>query len=245
MVLLKRISVWWGCYSNNFICISPFLSVVKYMHWRRVKTGMSTSGTSGKLITGLFFMILEKQLVCYNLKKKKENLKRLDDYYDPSSIFQPMTLRLAGFWQYSLNETEEIKSWAAKWIRACLMSLNVLFQNHFIEWRYKVTYLNTFSTNLWNLSLMMSNTIKLFHNWLGAVCADDYTHDDVIKWKHSPPSWPFVRGIHRSPVNSPHKGQWRGALMFPLNCAWINSWVNNREAGDLRRHHAHDDVSVM
>ena len=30
--------------------------------------------------------------------------------------------------------------------------------------------------------------------------------DDVIKWKHFPRYWPFVRGIHRSPVNSPHKG---------------------------------------
>ena len=39
-------------------------------------------------------------------------------------------------------------------------------------------------------------------------------HDDVIKWKHFPHCRPFVRGIHRSPVNSPHKGQWRGALMF-------------------------------
>ena len=39
-------------------------------------------------------------------------------------------------------------------------------------------------------------------------------HDDVIKWEHFPRYWPFVRGIHRSPVNSPHKGQWRGALMF-------------------------------
>ena len=39
-------------------------------------------------------------------------------------------------------------------------------------------------------------------------------HDDVIKWKHFPRYWPFVRGIHRSPVNSPHKGQWRGALVF-------------------------------
>ena len=28
-------------------------------------------------------------------------------------------------------------------------------------------------------------------------------HDDVIKWKHFPRNWPFVRGIHRSPVNSP------------------------------------------
>ena len=34
-----------------------------------------------------------------------------------------------------------------------------------------------------------------------------YSHDDVIKWKHFPRYWPFVRGIHRSPVNSPHKGQ--------------------------------------
>ena len=70
-------------------------------------------------------------------------------------------------------------------------------------------------------------------------------HDDVIKWKHFPRSWSFVRGIHRSPVNSPHKGQWRGALMFSLMCAWINRWVNNREAGDLRRHRAHYDVTVM
>ena len=44
------------------------------------------------------------------------------------------------------------------------------------------------------------------------------------------------------PVNSPHKGQWGGALMFSLICAWIHDWVNNREAGDLRRHRAHYDV---
>ena len=70
-------------------------------------------------------------------------------------------------------------------------------------------------------------------------------HDDVIKWKHFPRYWPFVRGIHRSPVNSQHKGQWRGALMFSLICTWINGWVNNGEAGDLRRHRGHHDVNVM
>ena len=70
-------------------------------------------------------------------------------------------------------------------------------------------------------------------------------HDDVIKWKKIPRYWPFVRGIHRSPVNSPHKGQRRGALMFSLICVWINGWVNNREAGDLRRYHAHYDVTAM
>ena len=70
-------------------------------------------------------------------------------------------------------------------------------------------------------------------------------HDDVIKWKHFPRDWPFVRGIHRSPVISPHKGQWRGALMFSLICVSINESVNNREAGDLWRDRAHHDVIVM
>ena len=43
----------------------------------------------------------------------------------------------------------------------------------------------------------------------------------------------------------PHKGQWRGALMFTLIYAWINDWVNNREAGGLRRYRGHYDVIVM
>ena len=47
------------------------------------------------------------------------------------------------------------------------------------------------------------------------------------------------------PVNSPHKGQWCGALMFSMIYARINSWVNNREAGNLRRHPTHCDVIVM
>ena len=70
-------------------------------------------------------------------------------------------------------------------------------------------------------------------------------HDDTIKWKHFPGYWPFVPGIHRSLVNSHHKGQLRGALVFPLISAWINGWVNNQEAGDLGRHCAHYDVTVM
>ena len=72
-----------------------------------------------------------------------------------------------------------------------------------------------------------------------------YRHDDVIKWKHFPRYWPFVRGIHRSPVNSPHTGQWRGSLMFSLICVWIYGWVNNGEAGDLRYYRAHFDATVM
>ena len=72
-----------------------------------------------------------------------------------------------------------------------------------------------------------------------------HVHDDVIKWKHFPRWWPFVGGIHRSSANSPHKGQWRGAFLFTLICAWTNSWVNNRDTGDLNRHRAHYDVTVI
>ena len=89
-------------------------------------------------------------------------------------------------------------------------------------------------------------TVSIFDPWRSFVC-----HEDVLWawWHHQmetfPRYWSFVRGFHRSPVNYPHKGQWRGALMFYLICAWINGWVNNREGGDLRRHRAHYDVVVM
>ena len=83
------------------------------------------------------------------------------------------------------------------------------------------------------------------HDWLFKSLQLILKHDDVIKWKHFPRYWPFVRGIHRSPVNSPHKGQWRGALMFSLICIRINGCVYNGEAGDLRRHRAHYAVTVM
>ena len=86
----------------------------------------------------------------------------------------------------------------------------------------------------------------LQNGWVtGEAIKSKTEHDDVIKWKHFPRNWPFVRGIHRSPVNSPHKGQWRGALMFTLICARIKGWVNNREAVDLGRYRGHYDVTVM
>ena len=73
----------------------------------------------------------------------------------------------------------------------------------------------------------------------------DLVYDDVTKWKHFPLHWPFVRGINRWSVNSPHKGQWRGALIFSLICVWTNGWTNHRDVGNLRRHRAYNDVIVM
>ena len=71
------------------------------------------------------------------------------------------------------------------------------------------------------------------------------TNDDVIKRKHLPRYWPFIRGCTVYPVDSLHKMQWRGALMFSLICAWINGLANTRDGGHLGRHRAHYDVTVM
>ena len=54
-----------------------------------------------------------------------------------------------------------------------------------------------------------------------------------------------IKHNDRWPVNYPHKGQWRGALIFSFIFAWTNGCANNRDAGDLRRHRAHYDVVVM
>ena len=110
-----------------------------------------------------------------------------------------------------------------------------------------MTYAKSYMVPNWGRIATVSDTqtylcIVLFH---GRSLDSFLFHDDVIKWKHFPRNWPFVRKIHRSPVNFPHKGQWRGALMFSLIYVWINDWANNREAGDLRRQHGHYDVIVM
>ena len=66
----------------------------------------------------------------------------------------------------------------------------------------------------------------------------------AARWRHEI-HCPFVRGIRRWPVDSPHKGQWRGDLIFSLMCASTNDWANSRYAGDLTRHGSHCDVTIM
>ena len=96
----------------------------------------------------------------------------------------------------------------------------------------------------WVVILAQARKMRRNDTW-ALVGTEDERIDDVIKRKHFPRYWPFVWGIHQSLVNSPHKGQWRGALVFSLSCAWINGWINNVEGGDWRRHRAHYDVTVI
>ena len=78
---------------------------------------------------------------------------------------------------------------------------------------------------------------------------DTRVHTTFSWWRHQMETFSALlticAGNSPVPVNSPHKGQWGGALMFSLICVWINDWVYNRESGGLRRHRAHYDVIVM
>ena len=68
-------------------------------------------------------------------------------------------------------------------------------------------------------------------------------------WRHQMETWsallPFYAG--NSPVTAEFPAQRRGTRSFDVFfiCSWINGRANNREAGDLRRHRAHYDVTVM
>ena len=91
-----------------------------------------------------------------------------------------------------------------------------------IWWRHHNNFSHSWdTTDLWNMTWWCSLWERYPYSW-GRHQMETFSR-----------YWPFVRGIHRSPVNSPHKGQWRGAFMFSMICAWINRWVNNRETGDF------------
>ena len=92
--------------------------------------------------------------------------------------------------------------------------------------------------NLNQCCLIVNRILRNKPKWGGG---DHIIHDDVIKWKHFARYWPFLRGIHRSPVERPVT---RG-LVFSLICAWTNGWANSRNGGDLRHHCAHYDVTVI
>ena len=117
---------------------------------------------------------------------------------------------------------------------------NLIVWEDFFSWH--ITLAPIIGTIILEL-LISVNHCNLFENRMPADFI--HLHDGVIKWKHFPRYWPFVRGIHRSAVNSPHKGQSCRTLIFSLICAWINGWINNRGAGDLRRHRTHYDATLM
>ena len=90
----------------------------------------------------------------------------------------------------------------------------------------------------WFVNIFCSCCYFIYYD--GILCLGFVDHDAVIKWKYFPRFLSLCTGNSQS-----HRGQWCGALMFSLICAWINGWVNIREAGDLRYHRAYYDFTVM
>ena len=133
------------------------------------------------------------------------------------------------WFRHSNSENSKSRSTESQQINGT--QLSVLFQVHFMS-------SHCLCGIVWNCKC----TVQW---WTWTAATKTSRQHDFIKWKHFPRYWPFVWGIHRSPVNSPDKGQWRGALMFSLICA-LNKRMNKHSwAGDLRRHCAHYDVIVM
>ena len=94
--------------------------------------------------------------------------------------------------------------------QVCTLKINTIFchrkkKSHYFWTGVYMTLILRLDSSCWPAWLFWTETFErrcIITSW---------RHDDV-KWKYFQRYWPFVRGIHRSPVNSPHKGQWRGAF---------------------------------
>ena len=111
-------------------------------------------------------------------------------------------------------------------ITALFCSIYILFQNYISMYTFS-SFFHCTTENMFQTRMIIA------YSW--------WRHQR----KHFLRYWTFVRVIYRSSVRSPHNGQWRGALVYSLICAWTNGWVNSRDAGDLWRHRAYYDVTVM
>ena len=108
---------------------------------------------------------------------------------------------------------------------------------------YKSFVISSVHVRFW-IKTMPTHAVKC--KWLFCCTVIKISVTDFHSVLMMPASWLVTcAGNSPVPVNSPHQGQWRGALMFSLICVWINGWINNREAGDLRRQRGHNDFNVM
>ena len=147
---------------------------------------------------------------------------------------------------------------AITWSNAHALSIGPLW-THFSEiwikienFSFKKMRLNISSGKWWPFCLGLNVLIT----WTGLCGSQGYApvhkanrSTALTWWRHQMETFSALlalcAGKSPVPVNSPHKGQWRGALIFSFNYAWINDWVNNLEAGDLRRQRVYYDVIVM
>ena len=124
----------------------------------------------------------------------------------------------------------------------CMLSRMTSRTMALVRWLQKFEGLRM--ENVWTTVL---KRIKAYLPFLIITVALSLNQNTVIMMTSSNGNIFRVTGplIHRSPVNSTHKGQWRRALILPLIFVWTNGWVTNRDAGDLRRYRAHYHVTEI
>ena len=109
----------------------------------------------------------------------------------------------------------------------------------------KTHYLMNMMNELWSIYFIYGSVPSQHDIFI----QNTYKRPPITWWRHQMETFSALLAIcvgnSPVPVNSPHKGQWSGAFMFSLIWVWINAWVNNREAGDLRRRRGHYDVTLM
>ena len=127
----------------------------------------------------------------------------------------------------------------------------ILFRRHDLKKKHQCA-------SLWVLKICWGLCTEKIHTT--RQCIDLNCHLSVVKDRH--PSHPLKNSSliymmtwrrHRMETfsallaicagNSPVPGEF--PAQRPVIAVWINGWVNNREAGDLRRYCAHYDVTVM
>ena len=162
-------------------------------------------------------------------------------------VLQPISQYLKQWWPSSLMHIYVTKPFVYLLIKSCSWhapkleklktkdnhwrSSNIfIFEAQIIELSFKRIRWLFWMDEMWKqMSSYTDSKLNANHermaSYVWRIC-----HYDVIKWTHFPRYWPFVRGIHLSPMNSPHKGQWRGALMFCLICA-LNKRLSTQSWG--------------
>ena len=150
---------------------------------------------------------------------------------------------------FKTRSFDRISSRILKWTpgghQVHIMSYNLSSVLIYISWNmHKVMFCFLFVVV--TLSLQ---SFALFKQKSLPAMASGWPLTSATWWRHQMETFSALlalcAGNSPVPVKYPHKGQWRGALMFPLICVCINGWVNNREAGDSRHYRGHYDVNVM
>ena len=189
------------------------------LHYHEHKLLMRRNGT-WKL-----FVLKASQNMCYLTQK------RIPWKYSPINFqqYHPTTITFSRYWMT---------------LKQNLHDKNIITKINAMPWEMKLLVESLFSHDLLISLMMILNPPRPYCFYFFT-----YGSEYFLWWLHQMELFSallaVVRGFLQPPVNSPHKYQSRGALMFSLICAWTNGWVNNRDVGDLRRHCTHYNVTVM